>query len=52
LVAGKIIDVPLSIGGSGVTTSDWRLATKTGASLNTGVTLSGTSTDGFPLLRE
>ena len=44
LVAGEIIDVPLSIGGTGVTTSDWSLAKKTGSSLNTGVTLSGTST--------
>ena len=44
LVAGEIIDVPLSIGGTGVTTSDWSLAAKSGSSLNTGVTLSGTST--------
>ena len=44
LVAGEIIDVPLSIGGTGVTTSDWSLAKKAGSSLNTGVTLSGTST--------
>ena len=44
LIAGEIIDVPLSVGGTGVTTSDWSLARKTGTSLNTGVTLSGTST--------
>ena len=44
LIAGETIDVPLSIGGTGVTTSDWSLAKKTGTSLNTGVTLSGTST--------
>ena len=44
LIAGEIIDVPLSIGGTGVTTTDWSLAPKTGTSLNTGVTLSGTDT--------
>ena len=44
LVAGETIDVPLSIGGTDVTTSDWSLAKKAGTSLNTGVTLSGTST--------
>ncbi|MDE0172124.1 MAG: hypothetical protein OXM60_01710, partial [Defluviicoccus sp.] len=44
LVAGETIDVPLSIGGTDVTTSDWSLAKKTGTSLNTGVTLSDTST--------
>ena len=44
LVAGEVIDVPLAIGGAGVSTADWSLATKTGADLNTGVTLSGEST--------
>jgi len=44
LVAGEVIDVPLSIGGTNVSTADWSLATKTGADLNTGVTLSGEST--------
>ena len=44
LIAGETIDVPLSIGGSGVTPADWRLAEKSGVSLNTGVSLSGTST--------
>ncbi len=44
LVAGEIIDVPLSIGGTGVTTADWSLAPKAGANLNTGVTLSGQTT--------
>ena len=44
LVAGEVIDVPLSVGGTGVSTADWSLATKTGADLNTGVTLSGEST--------
>ena len=44
LVAGETIDVPLSISGAGVSTSDWSLARKTGAGLNTGVTLSGQST--------
>ena len=44
LAAGEVIDVPLAIGGAGVSTADWGLATKTGADLNTGVTLSGEST--------
>ena len=39
LVAGEIIDVPLSIGGTGVTTAEWTL-TATG----TGVVLSGATT--------
>ena len=43
LVAGEIIDVPLSIGGTNVTTDDWSLATKTGAT-NTGVTLQNINT--------
>ena len=44
LVAGETVDVPLSVSGTGVTTADWSLATKTGDGLNTGVTLSGTTT--------
>ena len=44
LVAGEVIDVPLSISGAGVTTGDWSLATKSGSGLNTGVTLRRTST--------
>ena len=36
LVAGETIDVPLSIGGTNVTTGDWSLALKPGAT-NTGV---------------
>ena len=44
LITGEIIDVPLSIGGTGVTTADWNLAKKMGTSLNTGVTLSGADT--------
>ena len=43
LVAGETIDVPLSVGGTGVTTSDWSLAKQSGAS-NTGVGLSGAGT--------
>ena len=43
LIAGETIDVPLSIGGTGVTTSDWSLALKSSAT-NTGVTLSDTNT--------
>ena len=45
LVAGETIDVPLSIGGTTVTTNDhWRLALKRGQGLNTGVALSGART--------
>ena len=46
LIAGEVIDVPLSISGTGVTTADWSLATKSGATLNRGVTLrdGGTAT--------
>ena len=44
LVAGEIIDVPLSIDGTDVTTDDWSLTRKTGGSLNTGVTLSKRNT--------
>ena len=45
LIAGESIEVPLSIGGdSGVSPADWSLSKKTGASLNTGVTLSTTTT--------
>ena len=39
LIAGEIIDVPLIVSGTGVTTADWSLARKPGSSLNTGVTL-------------
>ena len=44
LVAGEMIDVPLAIGGTGVTTEDWSLALKSGQGLNTGVTLTGAGT--------
>ena len=43
LVAGEVIDAPLSVGGTGVTTGDWSLAKKSGAA-NTGVTLHDTGT--------
>ena len=43
LIAGETIDVPLSIGGTGVTTGDWSLALKSSAT-NTGVTLSDAGT--------
>ncbi len=45
LVAGETIDVPLAIGGTGVTTGDWSLGKKSGAT-NTGVALldAGTTT--------
>ena len=43
LIAGEIIDVPLSVGGANITTGDWSLATKAGAS-NIGVTLHDTGT--------
>ncbi len=39
LVAGEIIDVPLSTSGTNITTGDWSLAKKAGAT-NTGVSLS------------
>ncbi len=42
LVAGEIIDAPLSISGTNVTTSDWSLAKKSGG--NTGVSLSDQTT--------
>ena len=43
LVAGETIDVPLAIGGTNVTTGDWSLSKKSGAT-NTGVTLRDTAT--------
>ena len=45
LIAGETIDVPLSIGGTSITTGDWSLALKSSAT-NTGVTLrdAGTTT--------
>ncbi len=45
LVAGETIDAPLAIGGTGVTTGDWSVGKKSGAT-NTGVTLldAGTTT--------
>ena len=39
LIAGEIIDVPLTVSGTNITTADWSLARKSGNSLNTGVTL-------------
>ena len=42
LVAGEVIDVPLSISGTGVTTGDWSLDRKSGTA-NTGVSLRDTS---------
>ena len=39
LIAGEIIDVPLIVSGTNITTADWSLARKAGNSLNTGVTL-------------
>ena len=35
----EIIDVPLIISGTNITTTDWSLAVKSGATLNTGITL-------------
>ena len=43
LVAGETIDVPLSIGGTGVTADEWSLDRKSGAA-NTGVGLRDTGT--------
>ncbi len=45
LISGEDIAVPLSIGGTNVTTADWNLAKKSGSSLNMGVSLSGENTD-------
>ena len=39
LIAGEIIDVPLTVSGTGIETADWSLAAKTGDDLNTGITL-------------
>ena len=39
LIAGEIIDVPLIVSGTNITTTDWSLARKSGSSLNTGITL-------------
>jgi len=60
LIAGEIVDAPLAVVGDpdlyfsqsamGVTTEDWSLATKSGGSLNTGVSLSGADTT-TPLVR-
>ncbi len=44
LTAGETIDVPLSIGGTGVTTADWSLIAGTGFLNRPGVTLSGETT--------
>ena len=43
LVAGEIIDVPLSTSGTNITTGDWSLAKKAGAA-NTGVSLTNATT--------
>ncbi len=43
LSAGEVVDVPLSVGGSGITVDDWELRTLAGMGLNTGVSLSGTN---------
>ena len=43
LAAGEVIDAPLSVSGTGVTTADWTLAKESGAA-NTGVTLLGAGT--------
>ena len=39
LIAGEIIDVPLIVSGTGITTADWSLAAKTDDALNTGISL-------------
>ena len=38
-IPNEIIDVPLIISGTNITTADWSLAAKTGDALNTGITL-------------
>ena len=37
LIAGEIIDAPLTVSGTNITTADWSLAPKSGSSLNTGI---------------
>ena len=44
LIAGEIIDVPLIVSGTNITTADWSLSRKSGNSLNTGVTLANETT--------
>ena len=44
LVAGEVLDVPLAVSGTGVTTADWNLALAAGTDLNTGVTLTSEGT--------
>ena len=44
LIAGEIIDVPLIVSGTNITTADWSLSRKSGSSLNTGVTLANETT--------
>ena len=44
LGATEVIDVPMAISGTGITTGDWSLAKKAGNSINLGVSLSGQST--------
>ena len=39
LIVGEIIDVPLIVSGTNITTADWSLAAKSGDALNTGITL-------------
>ena len=50
LIAGEIIDVPLSVSGTNITTADWSLAAKSGDALNTGTTLVNKTT-AIPVVR-
>ena len=50
LIAGEIIDVPLIVSGTNITTADWSLAAKTGDDLNTGITLVNETT-AAPIVR-
>ena len=44
LLAGEIIDAPLIVSGTNITTADWSLTRKSGSSLNTGITLANETT--------
>ena len=44
LIAGEIIDVPLIVSGTNITTADWSLSRKSGSSFNNGVTLANETT--------
>ena len=50
IIAGEIIDVPLTVSGTNITTTDWSLAAKSGDALNTCITLVNETTTA-PVMR-